>query len=189
MNDVGSAVPDLYSYAELQRLRQGLIAMLRSELRSNALAEDLCNETFRVVLERLRDQPLQEPDKLAAFLAQTARNLARAAKRAIHRQKTDTGQQAAIEEVEDPNADPTLASQADAQARAVKQVLREIPHARDRQILVRTYLYEEDRAEICGALGIDETHYRRVISRARARFRELLDKRFRVSDLYGLALV
>jgi RNA polymerase sigma-70 factor (ECF subfamily) len=181
--------PGRQSATELKRLREGLIALLRNELRNNALAEDLCNETFRIVLERLHEQPLEEPEKLASYLAQTARNLARTNKRIVRRQKTDTGQQAAIEDVDDPEADPARASQADAQARAVRRVLEEIPNLRDREILVRTYLHDEDRAAICHALGIDESHYRRVVSRARARFRELLERRYRVSDLYGLALI
>jgi RNA polymerase sigma-70 factor, ECF subfamily len=179
----------LDSPAELNRLREGLLALLRNELKSRTQAEDLCNETFRVVLERLREQPLDEPDKLVPYLAQTARHLARSSKRVARLQKTDTGHQATIEEVTDTDADPARASQADALARAVRRVLKEIPQTRDREILVRTYLRDEDRDQICQALGIDKSHYRRVISRARARFRELLEKRYQVSDLYGLALV
>jgi len=174
--------------ADLQRLREGLLVVLRNELRNKALAEDLCNEAFRIVLERLREQPLEDPDKLAPYLAQTARNLARMSKRVVRRQKTLTGQQEMIEEVGDPEADPVEASQTDALARAVRLVLKEIPNTRDREILVRTYLLDEDRDQICRDLGIHDDHYRRVVSRARARFRALLEKRYRVSDFYGLAL-
>jgi RNA polymerase sigma-70 factor (ECF subfamily) len=130
----------------------------------------------------LRGQPLEDPDKLARYLAQTARFLARSSERVVRRQKTVTGQQEMIEGVADPEADPVEASQSDALARAVRHLLKEIPNVRDREILVRTYLRDEDRDQICRELGIDEDHYRRVVSRARGRFRALLEKRLRVSD-------
>ena len=189
LNEGDTVILGLDSPAELGRLRDGVLALLRHELGNSILAEDLCNETFRIVLERLRERPLEEPDKLASYLAQTARNLAHTSKRVVRRQKTDTGQQSTIESLGDPAPDPAESSHADMLARAVRRLLAEIPNTRDREILVRTYLRDEDREEICRALGIDESHYRRVVSRARSRFRELIGKRYRVSDLYGFALV
>lgn len=178
----------LSSPAELQKLRDGVLLVLRHDLRDKALADDLCNETFRIVLERLRRKPLEDPDKLAPFLAQTARFLVRNTHRAAIRRRTFTGQQQAIDEYGDPEADPSAKSQADARAHAVQKVLREIPTVRDREILVRVYLRDEDKEQVCRELGIDEAHFRRVVFRARERFRALLEKRYRVADLYGFAI-
>ena len=77
MTDADAAVLSLNSPADLKRLREGVLVVLRRELRNQALAEDICNETFRVVLERLSQQPLEDPNALAPYLAQTARFLAR----------------------------------------------------------------------------------------------------------------
>jgi RNA polymerase sigma-70 factor, ECF subfamily len=176
------------SPAELQRLRDGVLLVLRHDVRDKALADDLCNETFRIVLERLRHEPLHEPDKLAPFLAQTARHLARNAGRAASRRQTFTGQQEAIDEFGDPDADPSAASQAQSRAQAVRSVLEEIPMARDREILVRVYLHDQEKDQICRELGIDAAHYKRVVFRARERFRALLERRYRVSDLYCFAI-
>ena len=173
----------LTSPAELQRLREGVLLVLRHDLRDRTLADDLCSETFRIVLERLQHQPLQEPDKLAPFLAQTARLLARNVQRTARRRRTFTGQQQAIDEYGDPAADPSAASQADARAKAVRKVLQEVPSVRDREVLVRVYLHDEDKDQVCRELGIDERHFKRVVFRARERFRTLLEKRYRVSDL------
>jgi RNA polymerase sigma-70 factor (ECF subfamily) len=188
LTDADSALVSLHSPAELQRLREGVLSVLRRELRDKALAEDLCNETFRIVLERLHEQPLEDPDKLAPYLAQTARFLARSDHRIAKRRRTVTGQQEAIEGFGDPEADPTAATQTEARAKAVRQVLMEIPNVRDREILVRVYLRDQDKQQVCRELGIHESHYRRVVFRARERFRALIEKRYRVSDLYGFAL-
>jgi len=188
VTETDSASLSLRSPTELQRLREGVMVILRRELRNNTLADDICNEVFRIVLERLRQQPLEDPEKLAPYLAQTARFLARSHHRTVRRRRTFTGQQDAIEDYGDPDADPASATQAEDRAKAVRQVLSEIPNVRDREILVRIYLHDQDKAQVCRELGIDESHFRRVIFRARERCRLLLEKRYRVSDLYSLVL-
>jgi RNA polymerase sigma-70 factor (ECF subfamily) len=60
---------------------------------------------------------------------------------------------------------------------------------RDREILVRVYLHDQDKDRVCRELGISEEHYKRVLHRARARFAELLQRRYRPSDLFCIALI
>jgi RNA polymerase sigma-70 factor (ECF subfamily) len=188
MAEMDAAARSLNCPAELQGLRDGVLHVLRHVLRDKTMADDLCNETFRVVLERLRQQPLEEPEKLAPFLAQTARLLARNAQRAEVRRRTFTGQQQAIDEFGDPEADPSAVSQAQARTDAVQKILAELPTVRDREILVRVYLRDEDKDQVCRDLGIDDAHFRRVVFRARERFKALLDKRYRAADLYCFAV-
>ncbi len=179
----------LRSPAEVRDLREGVLVILRRELCSRTEVEDLCNETFRVVLERLRQRPLEDPEGLAPYLAQTARFLVRGSRRTARRHRTYTGQQDSIDQFEDPVADPSAVAQSQTRAKAVRRLLLDMPNVRDREILVRLYLRDESKSEICSALAIDEEHFRRVVFRARERFRDLLEKQYRVSDLYCLALV
>ena len=60
----------------------------------------------------------------------------------------------------------------------------ELRMERDRQILLRYWVYDEDKESICSALGIPEDHFHRVIHRAKVRFRELLHKADRKRHLY-----
>jgi len=185
----GSArTPEFASDVTLQQLRNGLLYLLQREVRDPTHAEDLCNEAFRIVLERLARQPLEEPAKLAAYLTQTARNLLMADQRMTTRRRTVTGAQAAIDAFADPQSDPGVALQSRTRARVIRQVLKEMPFVRDRQVLVRFYLNDEDKADICRDLGLSEDHFKRVIFRARERFRVLLGERFSRSDLLCLAL-
>jgi hypothetical protein len=65
-----------------------------------------------------------------------------------------------------------------------------MPVARDREVLVRFYLDDQDREKICRELGLSEEHFNRVIFRARNRFRELVEHRgFRKADLLTIAAV
>lgn len=169
-------------------LRQGVLFLLRREVRNLALAEDLCNETMRIVLERLQRAPLEDPAKLPAFLAQTARNLVIAEWRKSARRRTVTGQEDVIAAHVDETSQPGGEIQDRQRAEAVRTVLAEMRTARDRELLVRYYLRDEAKADICQSLALSDAHFNRVIFRARERFRVLLEARFNRTDLLCLAL-
>ena len=44
---------------------------------------------------------------------------------------------------------------------------------RDRQILERFLVYEEDKDDICEDLGLDTVQFNKILHRARKRFKEL----------------
>ena len=184
-----TSAPEFGSDASLAKLRDGVVYLLRKELRDFALADDLCNETFRIVLERMRQQPLDDPARVSSYLAQTARNLVIAHRRKEQRQRTVTGHQSAMEAVGVADLDPAVILQSQSRAAAVRKVLEEIPLVRDREILVRVYLYDQDKQQVCRELGIDADHYKRVVHRARERFRILVEVRYARSDLYSFAFI
>src|SRR4029077_5795598 len=67
---------DARAEAELvEGYSRGLLSMLRPRAGDPALADALHQETFRIVLERLRRQGIEDPAHLSAFILQTARNL------------------------------------------------------------------------------------------------------------------
>jgi RNA polymerase sigma factor (sigma-70 family) len=187
-SSAAASTPGFVSDVSVEQLRSGVLFLLRNQVCEPALAEDLCNEAFRIVFERLGRRPLEDPTKLPAFLAQTVRNLLTADRRKAARRRTVTGEQAAIDEFPDADSDPTTSLQSQLRARAVRQVLQEMPAIRDRQLLVRYYLNDEDITEICTDLGLTEEYFYRVLHRARARFRLLLVRRFSRPDLLCLVL-
>jgi DNA-directed RNA polymerase specialized sigma24 family protein len=70
------------------------------------------------------------------------------------------------------------------------RMLDEMPAERDREILVRFYLNDEDKEQICRDLRLSEEHFNRVIFRARNRFRELVEHRgFWKADLLTLVAI
>jgi RNA polymerase sigma-70 factor (ECF subfamily) len=152
------------------------------------LLQDLVQETLLVVIQRLRGAGIEDPQKLAAFAAQTARNLAIASLRKAERQKTDVDTDAT-----DRNADPrqnvdAIAADLEA-ALAVRALLRELPQARDRLMLKRFYLDDHDKHLICQEMDLSEAAFNQALSRARRRFREILEERgFAKRDLLSSGL-
>ena len=58
----------------------------------------------------------------------------------------------------------------------MEQVLETIS-TRDREILTRFYLYEQSQEQICREMGLNDTQFRLLKSRAKSRFAELGKRR------------
>lgn len=133
--------------------------------------EDLFQDTFRLLIEKLRRGEVREPDKLPGYVAHLARNLATEHYRKAARRKTDP---APPEDLDRPTAggalDDLLAAENAALARAV---IGELGTARDREVLLRFYLGDEDRDRLCRDLDLSSVQFHRVLHRARQRYKEL----------------
>jgi hypothetical protein len=57
----------------------------------------------------------------------------------------------------------------DEEAAIVRRLIGELPTARDRQLLLRFYVAEEEKESIGADLGLDSLHFNRVLFRARQR--------------------
>ncbi|MFL6201457.1 MAG: RNA polymerase sigma factor [Thermoanaerobaculia bacterium] len=156
------------------RYSRGLLYLLRRL--APEMAEDLHQETFRIVLERLRRRELDEPEGLAGFLRGTARNLVIAERRKAARRRTEADDEELAQAVH-PAPGQLSAVLLDEEAETVRQLIRELPTERDRQLLLRFYVTEEDKESLCADLGLDSLHFNRVLFRARQRFKELLLER------------
>ena len=178
------------SSAEDELIRQfepGLRVLLRRRTGGDhGLLQDLVQETLIVVLQRLRGAGIEDPEKLAAFAAQTARNLAIASLRKAERQKTDVDSAATERNVDSARGVAALAEDFEA-ALAVRTLLREIPQARDRLMLKRFYLEDHDKEVICQEMQLSEAAFNQALSRARRRFRQIVEERgFTKRDLLDL---
>jgi RNA polymerase sigma-70 factor, ECF subfamily len=172
----------------VRRYERGVLAILNKTTHDRELARDLCQDTFVIVLKRLRSAPLEDPARLAGFIAQTARNLLIAEKRRFVRRKTDAASDN-IDEIPDAGPARIETSEAESAATAVRDILRHLSNERDRMAIVRYYLNEESKESICAELGLTEKHFNLVLFRARDRMRALIDKHgFKKSDLLGILL-
>lgn len=159
--------------AELvERYSRGVSIIIARIARDSSLIDDLCQETFRLVLEKVRRGELREPEKLSGFVCGVARNLA-----TEHvRQPQRTQPLEPNSPLPDPKQDPLDQLLVQEQIEAVRQVLQEMKEKRDREILRRFYLMEDDKESLCADFDISGLHFNRVLYRARERFRELYKK-------------
>jgi RNA polymerase sigma-70 factor (ECF subfamily) len=170
------AAGDAAAEAELvQRYSRGILYLLRRLGAPPELADDLHQETFRIVIERLRRSGLDDPAGLAAFLRGTARNLVTADRRKTARRRTDADGEG-LERVVHPSPSQLSSVLLDEEAEIVRRLIGELPTDRDRQLLLRFYVAEEEKENICTDLGLDSLHFNRVLFRARQRFKELLER-------------
>ncbi|HUM10652.1 MAG TPA: sigma-70 family RNA polymerase sigma factor [Myxococcaceae bacterium] len=158
--------------AELvQTFSRGIRVILRHIVREPALVEDLHQDTFRIGLERIRAGALRDASQLGGFLAGLARNLAiehfRKARRSVP--EDDAG----LDRLESPDPSPTERLEREEDARRVAKVLEALPTERDRAVLRRFYLGQEDKDVLCAELGVDRLQFNRIVHRARERFRTL----------------
>jgi RNA polymerase sigma-70 factor (ECF subfamily) len=160
----------------IRHFEPGLRVILRRRTGGDSgLLQDLVQETLWLVIQRLRGSGIDDPKKLAAFAAQTARNLAIASQRKTHRQKTDVDSDATILSIDPAQCVDAIAADVEA-AVAVRTLLQELPHPRDRLMLKRFYLDDHEKENICQELDLTEAAFNQALSRARRRFRQILEE-------------
>jgi RNA polymerase sigma-70 factor (ECF subfamily) len=181
------------------QLSPGLKVILRRLTGDAAFAEDVHQETLVVVLRRIRARELRQPEALAGFVRSTARNLVVAGKRKEARY-ADLGEEgeAVIERLQAEGKGDAAATAgagaersqlerlvAEEEASLVRQLLGELRHERDRELLVRVYLREEEKEAVCRDLDFDPALYNRLLFRARQRLRELWERSEKRQKIFG----
>jgi len=170
--------------AELvDRFSRALSFLLRRLTRDDTAAEDLYQETFRLVIEKVRNGELREPERLPGFVSSMARNLFLGSVRRGGRRQKWQGDSEAAETAPDPAPGQLARLLAKERAMAVRGVLAELKNDRDRAILSRYYISGEDKEDICRDLELSDLHFNRVLFRARQRYKELFERR--QGDRYG----
>jgi RNA polymerase sigma-70 factor (ECF subfamily) len=164
---------DRQAEAEFVRLyERGVRVLVRRHCRpGDPVVDDLVQDVLSGVLERLRAGAIHDPIALPAYV-QSAVVYATSAE---YRRRRPTQTDAVVEQIAD-NETPGTRLDATQLAGFLRDVLAGMPVARDREILRRFYLEEEDKDSVCRALAIDPGHFHRVMFRARERFRLLVEQ-------------
>ena len=161
--------------ALVTRYRQGMQFLLSRKIGDAERARDLVQETFCIAIEKLRTTPLEQPERLAGYLRGIAVRVAMNDGRRKRREpiSVDIDAVSAI-----PDAMPRQFEVLESAelASAARELMRTIPVERDRELLMRYYIYDQDKQEICAELGLDSLHFNRVLYRAKGRFRKIVEK-------------
>jgi RNA polymerase sigma-70 factor, ECF subfamily len=160
----------------VRRYRQGVAIIIDQIVRSPSVTEDVSQDTFKIVLTKVRRGDLREPERLSGFVCSVARN---AAIDHIRRSKHLKNQEGIADAEQIPDLAPSQLENMLKQEKAavVRQIINELKIKRDRDLLLRYYIAEEDKDKICVALGLTGTQFNNVIFRALARFKELYMRR------------
>jgi RNA polymerase sigma-70 factor, ECF subfamily len=155
-----------------------VMSIIRREVGATALADDLYQESFCIILEKVRRGDVREAEKLPGFVCGVARNqVIKHFQRAVRQRKLAETEDALSISHPAPNQLEQLLQRE--KADIVRQILKEMTNERDIQVLFRFYLAEHDKKQICADLGLTSMQFNLVIHRARARYRELYERAMR----------
>lgn len=158
-----------------RRYQDGISIIIGQIVQSHDAAEDISQETFRIALGKIRRGDVREPERLSGFICAIARNLALEHVRKVRR-LTNQEEIGKAECVADPTPSQLDRLCKKEGAMIVRQVINELKVKRDREVIFRYYIAEEDKDLICADLSLTRLQFNNVISRALQRYKELYIK-------------
>lgn len=165
----------------VERYSTGIKLMLLKRTGSQQLSNDICQDALIVTLNKLRSGGLNKPESLPAFIRKTAVYLSiehyRKEKRYISLEDGMISLHAPHKDYKAENLDHQKAGA------LLEDLLDQLSVVRDREILRRFYLRDEDKVDICRELNLTSTHFDRVLYRAKQRMRELIKERSELKSL------
>ena len=158
----------------VSRYARGVRLILLKRTGDPQVAKDLGQDTFVVVIRKLRARELRDASKLASFINRVAVNISidyfRKERRFVRSPDGIIGLNAPHIDRQDRELD------FDAARALLKGVLKKLAIGRDREILGRFYLSDDDKQAICRDLGLSSAHFDRVLYRAKQRMRKLINQ-------------
>ena len=162
----------------VETYRKPILELLRHRTRNPDLAEDLLQDTLLIILKRLRNDGIAEPLKLSAYMHRVAHNLVISHFRKEARQNT-TPDSETIELIGDQQPTEQEAFLNRERDRLVAALLEELNQPRDREILQRFYVWNQEKQLVCDAMDLNSDQFDKVVSRARKRFKALVGEKMR----------
>ena len=138
--------------------------------------DDKVHDLFLTIVEAIRRDEIREPERLMGFVRTVLyRQLNLAVSHIIKSRETTSGIEAA-DQLSGSGPTPEQQTLAHEKISLMKQVLREMSD-RDFEVLTRSYIREQPQERICIDMGLTQTQFQLLKSRAKARLSELMRHR------------
>ena len=149
--------------------------------------DDKIHDTYLTVVQAIRRGEVREPERLMGFVRTVVRRHVAAHIEKMVNIRRDHAELESSLRVVDPRENPEENAMLRQRMELIQRVLGELSD-RDREVLTRFYLYEQSQEQICTEMGLTETQFRLLKSRAKARFGELGKKKLTHKDLEGITM-
>lgn len=138
--------------------------------------DDRVHDIFLIIMQSIQRGDLREPERLMGYVRTIVRRqVAAHIELAVHARRNQAElEYGVVLSDHRPNAEKRLIAQ---QNRDLALRVLNSLHPREREVLTRFYLKEEKADQICSEMGLSETQFRLIKSRAKARFSELAKAR------------
>jgi RNA polymerase sigma-70 factor (ECF subfamily) len=166
----------------------GLRLLIQRRVGDAEAAADILNQAACTAWEKWQTGQVRRPEEIGGYIFQVAMNLLRNRRRKVA-ERADRRVDSEVLGHLPADADQTDRWLEKKIAARVKRMLQELNSPRDREILVRFYLREEEKDAICRDLALAPDQFDKVLHRARARLKELLEASgLQKSDFFMLCL-
>jgi len=152
----------------------GLRLLVSRRCHDPHVAADLLNDAVCTTWAKWQAGKIERPEQIAGYVLQVTMNLLRNHRRSIGERPEKRADAAKLQELPSDTQPGDEAMEREI-ASQVKNVIRGMSSQRDRAILVRFYLDEEDKDAICRDLGLSTLQFDKILHRARGRLRKLLE--------------
>lgn len=165
---------------------QALLLMLLSRTQNPDVAKDCCQQALLIALIKLRAGEVTKPESLLSFLRNTAINVTKVYFRKERRYTPLNGEFFATPS--DTSNDAEQEMDCETIRLMLNDILDLLTVERDKEILRRFYLRDEEKSSIRRDMDISSAHFDRVKYRARGRLHKLLDRHEDVKALLSQSL-
>jgi len=131
--------------------------------------EDRVHDTFVIVVQAIQRGDLREPERLMGFVRTIVRRQISAFIEKNYMKRRDELDVDGSVKIADRQIGPEEQAIRVQNAQIMEEILRECSR-RDREILTRFYLLEQSQQQICEEMGLNDTQFRLLKSRAKQRF-------------------
>lgn len=153
------------------RYQDGLNFVLRQWSQDIEQIRDVSQDTWRIVLEKIRGDELKDHQKLAGFIVMIGKYQLIMSHRK-NNARTFVSESDIV--LQSPTSlQPQLILEKYKTTNLVKKLIDKLAKHRDRDILYRFYIEQDNKDSICEEYGLSELHFNRVIHRARQRFKKV----------------
>ena len=158
----------------VHRYQRGLLFIIRRKCNyDESLASDIVQDTWHIVIQKIRANEIREPAKLSAFIIQTAKNLVIAHYRKTETQYSQSLDDSNIELPSSESVNPESFLERYNLSLMVKNVILQLEQQRDRDLLYRLFVCGQEKPRICRDLALNAEHFDRVLYRAKQRLVKL----------------
>ena len=153
-----------------------LLFVIRKKFSGSNNHEDIVQDTFMLVINKLQQGAVKNPNAILAYLRTTAIHIGFEYLRK-DKKFTSAIDQEMLDVIEDSKDDILSSIIWDDKIKFVKQVIDELKIQRDKDILFGFYFNDDNKQTICKQFDLKSEHFDRVLYRAKLRLKELIDKR------------
>jgi RNA polymerase sigma-70 factor (ECF subfamily) len=152
----------------------GLRLLIARRTGDHQVAADLLNDALCMAWEKWCAGQIERPEQIAGYVFQVAINFLHNRRRSV---ADRPDRRADIEHIDQfcNTADATDQQIEEGIAARVRRFISGMSSVRDRTVLVRFYLNEEEKDSICAEMGVTPLQFDKILHRARRRLRQLLE--------------